>query len=446
MGARDVEMAKPWRGEIYLEHRPFPHGSLRHEIAHAVADDFGDPVFGVASRTVLGIPVLISPGLVEGLAVALDWPAGYDRPSPHESVRALQELKALPSLDQLFGLSFFTVSSAKGYTIAGSFLRFLLDRDRDGPEDVRKLYGNGGDFEAVYGVSRRELEAEWRAMIETIVLPPPAIESSKERFRAGSVFARPCPHAIAARRESAVHAVAEGDRPRAISLLREVCADAPGEPRYRLELGAYLAASDDPAHRAEAEQIWAAIAGSPVGVTPSVRALAYERHARAVGGRDPALARRLVAEGAALPIDPNERRTLDGMAFALAHTGPAGEALRAYFFPAERDPQTPAERAAAAVAAEPALGFAHYLLGLQRAFARDWAGAAASLEGALARGLPGPAFVRYAARLLAIAAYRSADRHRLGVAIAALSPLSSGDRWLANDWLARLTFDDTGSL
>jgi hypothetical protein len=444
MGARDVEMAKPWRGEIYLDHRSYPHGSLRHEIAHAVAAEFGDPMFGVAARTVLGIPVLISPGLVEGLAVALDWPAGYDRPNPHESVRALQEMKAMPSLSELFGLSFFTVSSARSYTTAGSFLRFLLDRY--GPARLRELYGSGGDFEAAYGLPRGQLEAEWRAMIGAIALPAPAVEASKERFRTGSVFARPCPHAIAARRERAVRALGEGDRDGAIALMRVVCDDAPGEPRYLLELGSYLAASDDVGHRVEAEQIWTALSSSAAGVTSSIRGLAYERLIRVAGARDPALARRLVAEATALPIDPNERRTLDGMAIALDHRGPAAEALRGYFFPAARSAATPAELTAAAATAEPGLGFAHYLLGLQKGLAGDWAGAAAALERALSRELPGPAFVRNAARLLAIAAYRAGDRRWLAVATGALSSLSSGDRWLANDWLARVAFDDTGRL
>ena len=98
MGARDVEMAKPWRREIYLEHRAFPHGSLRHEIAHAVASEFGDPLFGVAARRVLGVPVFISPGLIEGLAVAVDWPGGYDRLTPHEAVRAMQVMGKQPTI------------------------------------------------------------------------------------------------------------------------------------------------------------------------------------------------------------------------------------------------------------------------------------------------------------------------------------------------------------
>src|SRR5262249_17258685 len=145
MGARDVEMAKPWRLEIYIDHRPFPHTSLRHEIAHAVASAFGDPVFGVASRRVLGLPLLVSPGLIEGLAVAIDWPGSYDRPTPHESVRTMQALGNQPSVGALLGLSFFSVSSARSYTTAGSFLRFLLDEY--GAPRLRALYENGGDFE-----------------------------------------------------------------------------------------------------------------------------------------------------------------------------------------------------------------------------------------------------------------------------------------------------------
>lgn len=452
MGARDVEMAKPWRREIYIDHRGYPIESLRHEIAHAVAAEFGDPIFGVAARRVFGIPVLISPGLVEGFAVAIDWPGSYDRPSPHEAVRAMQELGALPSIDQLLGLSFLTVSSARGYTTAGSFLRFLLERY--GPARLRAVYHSGGDFESAYGVSRKELEAEWRAMIAQIVLPPPAVEASRERFRGGSVFDRPCPHAIAARRRRAAAAVADGDHAAAIAIWRDICRDAPDEPAYRRVLGDRLAASDDPIDRAQGLLLWLGLATDAARVTSSLRASAYERLIREFGrGEEPralALVRSFAAAAQALPLDPNERRTIDGMAFALAHRGPAAASLRAYFFDpgpaAPADTSTPLEHALAAAIAEPALGMPHYLVGLQHFFRSEWTAAAESLERALARPLPGAAFVRNAARRLAIAAYHTRDRARLGVAISALSTLASGDRALAKDWLDRISFDDTGRL
>jgi hypothetical protein len=444
-GSRDVEMAKPWRREIYLDHRSFPHSSLRHEIAHAVASEFGDWLWGVAARRVFGLPLLVSPGLIEGLAVAVDWPAGYDRLNPHESVRVIQAMGKVPSISSLMGLAFFSVSSEQGYTTAGSFLRFLLDRY--GAAKLRAVYGNGGDFDAAYGIPRSRLEGEWRAMLETIQIPEAVVKASQERFRRTSVFARPCAHAIAKRREHAFETLAEGDRAHAVALMREVCDTAPEEPRYQLELGDFLFTLGDDTERAEARTVWGALAGAETN-TSSMRALAYERLARAAGSAGELdRARELVTAGRALPLDPTERRQLDAMGFALAHRGPAGDALRRYFFPPKGSSTSAIEEALAAVAAEPDLGFAHYLLGLQRTTQADWPGGAAELERALGRELPGLSFVRNAARRLAVLAYRTGDRARLAIATTTLSSseMTSGDRLLAKDWQDRIAFDDRRS-
>jgi hypothetical protein len=433
-GARDVEMAKPWRHEIYLDHRPFPHPSLRHEIAHAVASAFGDPLFGTAVQH----GVFVSPGLVEGLAVAADWP-GSERQTPHEAVRLIAELGELPSIARLLSLEFFSVSSARGYTIAGSFLRFLLDRD--GPAKLRAIYRSGGDFAAAYGVPLARLEADWRRMIAALPLPAGAVEAARERFRGTSVFARPCPHVIAARREEVGVALGAGDRPRAVALARAVCGDAPDEPRHRLELADVLGGGA-PAERGEALAIWTALALGATGATSSLRVEAIERLARAAAARDDrATVQAQITAALALPLDAGERRQVVAEAFALGHRGPAATVLYRYFF-------APAPIGAAlltelAVRAEPALGFAHYLRGLQQLGLADHAQAAASLARALALGLPDPAFVRNAARRLAVAAYRAHDPARVRIAIAALADpaMTEVDRLLAADWQARLAFD-----
>jgi hypothetical protein len=432
-GARDVEMAKPWRREIYLEHRAFPHGSLRHEIAHAVASAFGDPLFGVATRHW----VFANPGLIEGLAVAIDWPGGYDRPTPHEAVRAMQDMGMRPAIGRLLSLEFFSVSSARGYTTAGSFLRFLLDSH--GADKLRALYRSGGDFEGAYGVPLSTLEDEWRAMIGKIDLPKASVEAQRERFRGGSVFARPCPHAIAARREHAVRALVSGDRARAVSLLREVCDDAPDEPRHRVELADMLAGGDD-AERHEAEGIWRGLASDAEGVTSTLRVDVLERLARTAAARhDRPAVEALIREAAALPIDSNERRQIDAEMFALEHRGAAADALYDYFFLG----LPPAIVAQWAVIVEPELGFAHYLLGLQLMGLGEWTRAAEEIDRSLALGLPGALFVRNAGRRLAVAAYRSHDLARVGKAIATLSGpgMATGDQLLAKDWQARLDFD-----
>jgi hypothetical protein len=437
MGARDVEMAKPWRHEIYLDHRAFPHPSLRHEIAHAIASSFGDPIFGVAAQRVVGLPILINPGLIEGLAVALDWPGTDGRLTPHEAVRAMQTLGLEPSIGEVLSLQFFNVSSARGYTTAGSFLRFLYDRY--GAAKLRAVYASGGDFPDAYGKPLDQLADEWRQMLAGIALPADVIEAQRERYRATSVFARPCPHAIAAARDRAAAALGAGDRGRAIAILRDVCARAPEEPRYRFELGDLLerAGSDDDDHH-EAEALWRGLADDKEAVTTALRAEALDRLAHAAGARDDlAKARALVEQAQALPLDGADRRQLDAEKFAFDH---GSKALIGYFFARVLDPL---QWAWIAAISEPELGFGHYLLGLQRGSRGDDAGADAELQRALALGLPGRDFVDNGARKLAVAAYRTGDVAGVEAAIAALSTpdATTVDRLLAQDWRARLDFD-----
>lgn len=429
-GARNVEMAKPWRHAIYIDHRAFPHTSLRHEIAHVVASAFGDPIFGLATQH----GVFISPGLVEGLAVALDWPGGYDRLSPHEAVRVMQVMGVSPSIRELLSINFFTVSPARSYQTAGSFLHFLLEKY--GAAKLRALYRSGGDFAEVYAMPLAALEAEWREMIAAIVLPPEVIEGTKERFRGGSVFARPCPHAIAARRDQAANALGRGDRPAAVKLMRVICADAPDEPRHRIELGDVLSVGDA-AELAEGRALWSGIAEDRA-ITSSLRAEALEHMA----GRAETDAARieLIDRARQLPLNLDERRQLDAKSFALHHEGPAGPALREYFF---GKAAMVGATATAATIAEPALGLGHYLVGLQRSNAADWEGAATELDLALQQGLPGASFTRFAARRLAVAGYRSHLLERVQHAIAAMrgDATTETDHLLADDWQQRLDFD-----
>jgi hypothetical protein len=440
MGARNVEMAKPWRHEIYLDHREFPHSSLRHEIAHAVASAFGDPILGIAVKD----HVLVNPGLVEGLAVAIDWP-GEGTLTPHESAHVLQVLGYLPPLEQLFSLGFLGQSSIRGYATAGSFVRFLFERY--GAEKLRALYRSGDDFEGVYGKSFSQLEHEWKEMIAAIALPPDVIEAARERFRRTSVFSRPCPHAIAARRDAAADAAAEGDRQRAIRLMRNVCKDAPEEPSHRFELGIYLAGGTE-GDRTEAIDLWTAIAADAEHVTSTLRANALDRLARAAATRgDLAAVKDLITRESQLSLDGGQRRLVIAQLYALDHDGPAGPALRGYFFapPGTFDQAAWSELA---IIGEPELGLGHYLLAFQHYHARSWQGAVAEYEKALARELPGIEFVENAARELAVAAYRAGDRDGVRTAIAALrrTGTSEVDRLLAKDWERRLAFDAQGHL
>jgi hypothetical protein len=444
IGARDVEMAKPWRREIYLEHRDFPHASLRHEIAHIVAAEFGDRWFGISARLVAGLPLFVNPGLIEGLAVAADWPGGYDRElTPHQATRAMQELGFTPSIDVLLSLGFLSLSSARSYTTAGSFVRFLLDEL--GASALRRVYQNGGDFAAAYGKSPEVLQQRWQAFIAAIELSRDEVNATKERFRQVGVFARPCPHAIAARRAGAFEAVQRGDRPHAVSLLREVCQDAPEEPNYRMELADLLVRGRGE-EQDEALQVWSAIINGREEVTSSLRSEALQRLAGlSANALDWGATRTLIEQALELAINDSQRRQLEAKQLALQHVGPAAFALRGYFFPPAQQPGDPRQWAMWAAALEPRLGFAIYLRGLRQADTGSWAAMAADMASALRLGLPSRSFVRNAARRLAVAAYRAADQSLLAIAIDTLNQpeMTETDRLLAADWQQRARFAES---
>ncbi|RMH44382.1 MAG: hypothetical protein D6689_02505 [Deltaproteobacteria bacterium] len=445
-GAERVHMAKPWARQIFVDHRPFPHPVLRHEIAHVVAGSFGDPIFGVSARAVFGLPVRFNAGLIEGAAVAADWPGHRGDLTPDENVRAMQVLGVEPPVERLLGVGFFAFAPARSYTTAGSFLHYLLDRY--GPARFRALYASGGDFAAAYGRTLGALAAEWRAYLRTIELPDGVAEAARERFTRRSVFERPCPHAIARRRERMAQLAASGRRADAIALARRVCRDAPDEPRYRMELAELLLRDRRPAEAAaELRAIADDGAAPPTARVEALVALAD------LAGRDGRWddVRRELAAAAALPADDDLRRQVAARREAVDHAGPAGPALRAYFWdhPHDRrfDAVVTVARAAAAAAAEPAAGLAHYLVGFQLFRHDAWADAAAALGRALDRPLH-PLVRRKAAELLAVAAYRTGDDAAVERAAAILGAAgeSASRRLAARDWLARIRWRRTGRL
>jgi hypothetical protein len=459
MGARQVYMAKPWRSEIYLHHQGFPHQILRHEIAHVVAGSFGDPLFHVSIRRRFGLPLFFNVGLIEGIAVATDWPDHFTRHlTPHQSVRAMQELDLLPPLSRVLSTGFFAFSSARSYTLAGSFVRFLLEHH--GAAALRVLYRTGGEFERAYGRPLAALEGEWRRTIAAITLPPGTAEMVRERFRRGGIFQRDCPHAIARKRSRAAELGRKGRWDDAVDLLRSACRDAPEEPEYRLELAAALTragaateARDLVEKLLAAGRPTAAAAGGAPPLSSTLHAEARLLLARLdVHRNDLAAARQQLEAAAGLPIDDDLRRNIIAQRLTLQHGGPAGPALRAFFWSADprhdADPVVLAAQAAAACAAEPGHPLGYYLLARSL---RGHGGAqleVAALRTALELTLPHPLLVREAARHLAEAAYRADDLAAVERAAAILTAPDQPevDRLYGQDWLERLYWKRHGRL
>jgi hypothetical protein len=448
MGARNVYMAKPWRHEIYMNYQQFPHQVLRHEIAHVLAGSFGDSVFEVSAGTLLGVPVFFNVGMIEGAAVAADWPDHFDKPlTPHQSVKAMEELDMAPPVHRLFSTGFLAFSSARSYTVAGSYLRFLMDQH--GMDKLRRLYQNGGDFEAVYGVEQSELTRQWRTIIDATVLPEGAAEVIRERFRRRGILSRPCPHAIARARQDIWEDAAIGDYDSAIARARSVCRDVPGEPNHQLQLAGLLAKNGE---LQESETIYREIAADGEHLSSSIRARAlFELVDSAMRGDKESEALRHLEEVATMPLPDGALRQARVMLQIMKHQGPAGPSLRAIFWNQSVDREMDRIRllglAAEAAAAEPALGLTHYLVARQLRGHGDPDATRRALARAMADTLD-PLVEREAARLLAEASYLARDfdevERAAGILVQAQQPEVT--RLLGYDWYERAQWGRTGAV
>ncbi|HEX6244094.1 MAG TPA: hypothetical protein VFZ61_24430, partial [Polyangiales bacterium] len=190
MGAARVYIAKPWRRESYLQLAGFPHPVLAHELAHVVARHAASGPFGVPGKLFGMVP---EPTLVEGLAVALE-PVSRDELTPHQWAKAAKQAGVAPPLARLLGpASFLAQNQALAYTLAGSFLRYVLDTY--GADKVRQVYGSG-DVPGTLSRSFAELERSWNKFLEQQALPAQAAALARLRFERPGVFSQVCPHLI----------------------------------------------------------------------------------------------------------------------------------------------------------------------------------------------------------------------------------------------------------
>lgn len=261
MGARQVEMAKPWLGQVHMA-LPGPGGTLlRHELAHVFA--------APAGRWPLAIPLrggwLPDALLIEGVAVAAEWPlrAGLD---PHRQAHAMRALGLAPPLTSLLSpTGFFGQSGARAYTLAGSFVRWLVDRR--GPQVLDRLYRDG-DIAAAVGVPLQTLVGQWEAFVDgdpANGLTERDLAMAQARFEPSALLLRPCPLSIGRCRDRAGRAMIAGNfrrerdlREGLMETLAPYVAGRPLGPDLVLAQAAARARSGDAAAGLQAVQDWLA--------------------------------------------------------------------------------------------------------------------------------------------------------------------------------------------
>jgi hypothetical protein len=423
VGASATEYAKPWLRELHLVDAPLPHPLLRHELVHVVGAEIAGGLLGVPARGV----VLVSAGLVEGLAAALETPRG--RFTVHEWSRAARELGLLPDVARIVGpAGFYAEPPARAYTAAGSFLAFLVERH--GADRVREAYRTG-DLEAALGLPLRALAAEWDGYLATVELPAGALAAARSRLGRKSLFARPCAREVAALEAGAAAAAARGRAGDACALYAEAARRSGSAAALKAAADVRARAGDlDGAARGYAEAR-AAAPPDDVALSASLAAaegdLAWRR-------ADPAAAVARWESALGAHPDRADARLLHAK-IAAARDPALGEAVRPWLL-GEGD----AAAALAGIARVPH-PLAAYLAGRAHATRGEAAAAIAPLERAAAGELPGP-IAREAALLLGEARCASGARAEGEETLRRLAApgASAADRARAEEALRRCAY------
>ncbi len=180
-GAGETTIANPIHSEIHLIYDSFPHPVLKHELVHVMAGEFGNNVLKLSPKI----------GLLEGIAVAVDWRG--QRFTPHEWSKVMVEMGIAPQIEDIVGFGFWYASSEVGYTLMGSFSRYLIDSY--GIEKFKSAYKTG-NF-SIYGKNLGELSLEWQEFIKTVETQSQTKAIAEARFSRPSIFQATCPRKVA---------------------------------------------------------------------------------------------------------------------------------------------------------------------------------------------------------------------------------------------------------
>jgi tetratricopeptide (TPR) repeat protein len=436
IGAGRTSVAKPWRGEVYIQGMAFPHPVLKHEIAHVVAATFGASPLQVSGRWG---GLLVSPGMVEGAAVAADW-RGAEL-TPHQWSRAMHDLDVAPPMESVLGLRFFGLNASRAYVLAGSFSRYLIDEY--GPTRYRQAYRTA-DVAGTYGRLLDSLELEWLEFLQEQPLRPGDLELARDRFVRPPVHRKVCVHEVAQLRDQAADCAARGDWPGAVALRRRVAEFLPDDATAQWELAEQLvwAGRRPRAHEALAQQI--EDSSRPLWLRQAARSLRGDLQWVAGQQEEAAAAYGQLAEE---PLREATRRLLAVKQSALAQER-ATPYVRRFLLggnpwgPEEYD--TSLLTLALLTNEEPSYAIGHYLLGRQlwqRGHARR---ALPFLERARRLGLEPEIIAAENSRLIALARFDLGQFRRAKAWFERLADDSqrpAGARAQAEAWVARCDWE-----
>ncbi len=184
-GTANADIAKPWIPEIYTTADNYDK-TLKHEIAHCFAGVFGSRIFKIADN--------FNPSLIEGAAMAAD--PDYDNfDLDYMAALAFKNNYKINVTDLFEYFNFFKQPSSLGYIIAGSFIKFLIEKY--GVETFKKFYSDL-DFQKYYSKELDDLAHEYEAYLaDKFVIQEESSDCAKYYYGRKSIFYKICPRYVA---------------------------------------------------------------------------------------------------------------------------------------------------------------------------------------------------------------------------------------------------------
>ena len=423
VGARGTSIEDPFGPGFHINYESFPHPVMKHELAHALTANW-HPI----------LPVSLNVGLHEGIAVAADWDEG--QLTCHQWSKAMRQLGVAPKIQKVMGLGFWAHHPAQSYTLAGSFVRFLVDRY--GMKQFKRVFPTG-NFIHVYGKSLSDLEEEWEAFVETVPLTATDTRIAAYRFKRPSIFQKPCAHKIAALSAKAWRAYRQSDFSTASRLFEDLYTLDANNPRYLHGLMlTYYESSDYSSAAKSAAQI---IAHPKANVRRRAEAKNVQGDVHWQDGK-PELAQSQYQEVFALyasnALNREAQAKLAGLSIDVGKTDIQDKVRQVLI-------GTPSSQLRITLLHEvidelPMWGLAYYLLGRQLHFNEEYAASTRYLSKANDLGLSHSVLQHENTRLLGVNAYHLKQYNQAITHfqhLAADSTLSSGTILNAKDWMQR---------
>jgi len=178
-GSLHATVANPIHQEIHQVFTAYPTRELKHELVHIISSEFGSSTLKISPKK----------GLIEGVAVAVDWPVHVM--DKHQLAKTLVKKESInKNLNDFLGYGFWYYPPSVSYTLMGSYSRYLIDNY--GVEKFKEYYRTG-DTDS-YNKTEDELLASWLNYLnQEIELPEDANKFSEYKFSDKSIFEDSCP-------------------------------------------------------------------------------------------------------------------------------------------------------------------------------------------------------------------------------------------------------------